>query len=348
APCGEAAQRWLAGLLQPASERRDRGNLARGARRVFRRRASEGVQHRRRLVTGRRGPDLACLELLLDVCARSRSRDRSRPPRPARQGRRVPDLFRIAGVVRGFHRFADDGTQVSHRVFVRRAVRRHVPRWHRLVDHPDLASHRGRTRDVQVRRSQLLPHLPQPDPAPRARRVLHPRRRAANTRPSPSLSVLPALRLHPEAPEARALHSNEVGLLAYGILGVVASAALLVTGALYWKELFGGFVIALWNGGLVTRILLILLGLFVGGPLIRGVISLVRFVVRKVRAISRMLRFRFEQSWRVEAAELIDALPIFGDVPEDTLSDLAGRVKLVSVGPGQNIVRQGERADAFY
>jgi len=143
-------------------------------------------------------------------------------------------------------------------------------------------------------------------------------------------------------------HSNEVGLLAYGILGVVASAALLVTGALYWKELFGGFVIALWNGGLVTRILLILLGLFVGGPLIRGTVGLVRFLARKIRAIWRAVRFRFEQSWRIEAAELIDALPIFDDVPEDTLSDLAGRVKLRSVGPGHVIVRQGERAEAFY
>src|SRR5438270_2784845 len=61
-----------------------------------------------------------------------------------------------------------------------------------------------------------------------------------------------------------------------------------------------------------------------------------------------MIRFRFEQSWRVEAAELIDALPIFGDVPEDTLSDLAGRVKLLSIAPGHSVVRQGERAEAFY
>ncbi|HLW18026.1 MAG TPA: cyclic nucleotide-binding domain-containing protein [Actinomycetota bacterium] len=143
-------------------------------------------------------------------------------------------------------------------------------------------------------------------------------------------------------------HSNELGLLAYGVLGVAASGALLITGALYWKELFGGFVIGLWNGGLVTRLILILLGLFVGGPLIRGVISFGKFVVRRLRAVWRKIRFRYEQSWRIEAAELIDALPIFGDVPEDTLSDLAGRVKLLSISPGQIVVRQGERAEAFY
>ena len=143
-------------------------------------------------------------------------------------------------------------------------------------------------------------------------------------------------------------HPNEMGLLAYGVLGVAASGALLVTGALYWKELFGGFVLGLWHGGLVTRIILLLLGLFVGGPLIRGIVSFVRLIGRKGRAISRTIRFRFEQSWRIEAAELIDALPIFGDVPEDTLSDLAGRVRLLSVAPGQIVVRQGERAEAFY
>lgn len=50
----------------------------------------------------------------------------------------------------------------------------------------------------------------------------------------------------------------------------------------------------------------------------------------------------------MEAAELIDQLPLFDDVPEDVLSDLAGRVRLRTFRPGQPVVRQGERADAFY
>jgi CRP-like cAMP-binding protein len=55
-----------------------------------------------------------------------------------------------------------------------------------------------------------------------------------------------------------------------------------------------------------------------------------------------------ETSWRVEAASLIDNLPMFDDLPEDVLSDLAGRVKLVSCRLGQPVVRQGDRAEAFY
>ena len=62
----------------------------------------------------------------------------------------------------------------------------------------------------------------------------------------------------------------------------------------------------------------------------------------------RQARFRLETGWRVEAAELIDALPMFDDIPVDTLNDLAGRVRLRSFARGQPVVRQGERADAFF
>jgi CRP-like cAMP-binding protein/Zn-dependent protease len=143
-------------------------------------------------------------------------------------------------------------------------------------------------------------------------------------------------------------HSNEIGLLLYGVFGVLFSFLALYTGGLYWKELFGGFVSAMWHGGIATRLVLLLLALFVGGPLIRGVINLIRFVGRKTRAAYRALLFRYETSWRVEAAELIDALPIFDDVPEDALNELAGRVKLRALTRGQVVVRQGDRAVAFY
>jgi CRP-like cAMP-binding protein len=55
-----------------------------------------------------------------------------------------------------------------------------------------------------------------------------------------------------------------------------------------------------------------------------------------------------ETRWRVEAAELIDALPAFEDLPAEILSDLAGRVRLRTVRWGQTVFRQGDRATAFY
>jgi cAMP-dependent protein kinase regulator len=50
----------------------------------------------------------------------------------------------------------------------------------------------------------------------------------------------------------------------------------------------------------------------------------------------------------VEAAQLIDGLPIFEDLPEDALSDLAGRVELRRVPAGKAVFRQGDRPTAFY
>ena len=74
--------------------------------------------------------------------------------------------------------------------------------------------------------------------------------------------------------------------------------------------------------------LLIALGLFLLNPLVRGVINLVRALGRRIRALSRKVRFRLQRRWRVEAATMLDGLPLFHDLSEDVLSDLAGRVRL--------------------
>ena len=116
----------------------------------------------------------------------------------------------------------------------------------------------------------------------------------------------------------------------------------------FWKRIFGGLVSSLWNGGFGSRILLVLLVTFLAGPAIRGVIQLVRALFRRVRAIVRGLVFRAETKWRVEAAELVDELPAFDDLPVETLNDLAGRVTLRRVRAGQPVFRQGDRPTAFY
>ena len=84
------------------------------------------------------------------------------------------------------------------------------------------------------------------------------------------------------------------------------------------------------------------------GPLIRGLFTLGRSIFKRLKSIRDRIRFRVERSWRVEAAALIDALPAFDDLDEDVLSDLAGRVELVTVRDGQTVFRRGDVADAFY
>jgi CRP-like cAMP-binding protein/Zn-dependent protease len=144
------------------------------------------------------------------------------------------------------------------------------------------------------------------------------------------------------------LSIQEVGLGLYGILGVLFAVFALYTSYFFWRRIFGELIIRMWEGGIPTRALLLVLALLVAGPLFRGAVSLARTLLRRLRAIAREVRFRFERSWRVEAAGLIDALPLFEDVPVDVLNDLAGRVTLRAYGAGQPVVRQGDRADAFF
>jgi len=141
---------------------------------------------------------------------------------------------------------------------------------------------------------------------------------------------------------------QEVGLALYGILGIAFTIFVLYSSFRYWKLIFGPLIEGLWEGGSLTRLLLVALALFVVGPVIRGFIALLRSVARRIRAVVRRIRFRLETRWRVEAAELIDALPIFEDVPVDILNELAGRVRLRLFARNQPVFRQGDRPTAFY
>jgi len=141
---------------------------------------------------------------------------------------------------------------------------------------------------------------------------------------------------------------QEVGLGLYGTLGVAFSIFAFATSFYFWREIFGGLVGKLWNGGVLGRVLLLALAAFVTGPVVRGLIELMRSLLRKLRAVWEQIRFRLETSWRVDAAELIDRLPILEDLPEEVLSDLAGRVRLRTLPAGKPVIRQGDRAQAFY
>jgi len=138
------------------------------------------------------------------------------------------------------------------------------------------------------------------------------------------------------------------GLLAYGVLGIAFTIFSLWTAYYYWQTVFGDLVSRLWAGGLPTRVLLLVLAAFIAGPLLRGFVKLLNAAGRQIRAIWRRVEFRLQTKWRVEASELIDALPMFEDIPVDALNDLAGRVRLRSIAVGQPVFRQGDRPDAFY
>jgi len=144
------------------------------------------------------------------------------------------------------------------------------------------------------------------------------------------------------------LTPQEWGLGAYGVAGIAFTIFSFYTGYFFWEVIFKELITSLWNGGIGSRVLLVLLGAFLAGPIIRGLLKLARSLVRRVGGLIRAVRFRLETTWRVEAAQLIDDLPAFDDLPEDVLSDLAGRARLRILHAGEPIFRQGDQPDAFY
>ncbi|HYY08135.1 MAG TPA: cyclic nucleotide-binding domain-containing protein, partial [Actinomycetota bacterium] len=144
------------------------------------------------------------------------------------------------------------------------------------------------------------------------------------------------------------LTPQEWGLGWYGFAGIAFTIFSFATAYIFWQAIFGQIVLGLWRGNLASKILLFLLIAFLAGPVIRGLLKLGGSLVRRGRGLISAIRFRFETSWRVEAAELIDALPAFDDLPEELLSDLAGRVRLRVLQPGEPVFRQGDRPEAFF
>ncbi len=144
------------------------------------------------------------------------------------------------------------------------------------------------------------------------------------------------------------LRPGEIGLAAYGIVGILFTIACVASAWFFWRRVFGDTALEMWHSGAVGRLVLVVLAAFFGGPIIRAGIDAVRSIARAVCARVRALRFRAQSRWRVEAAELFDRSAVFGDLPVEVLNDLAGRVRLRSVARDQAVVRQGERPDAYY
>lgn len=140
----------------------------------------------------------------------------------------------------------------------------------------------------------------------------------------------------------------QTGLAVYAVLGIAFTIFWINASFYFWRRIFGGIISALWNGGIVSRALLFVLAFVILGPAIRALIKVGRSVLKRVRSFYDAVGFKLQTQWRVEAAEMIEALPMFDDLDDETLSDLAGRVRLRGIPGGTPIVRQGELGDAFY
>jgi CRP-like cAMP-binding protein len=145
-----------------------------------------------------------------------------------------------------------------------------------------------------------------------------------------------------------ALSRFEWVLFGFGVIGSVFTVLALFTSYVFWKPVFGALVAKMWHGGIVGRVLLILIAAFVLGPLVHWCFEMVLALQRRIRFFARRLHFRAEIGWRREAGEMISQLPMLNVIPMDSLNELAGRVQLRSVPAGAVVVRQGESADEFF
>lgn len=140
----------------------------------------------------------------------------------------------------------------------------------------------------------------------------------------------------------------EWALVGFGTLGAIFTVFALVTSYVFWGAIFRGFSVAMWEHGWWGRAALVLLAVFVLGPLVHGAWHWGELLVERARFAVARRRFSRELGWRRDAGLAIAQLPLLDDLTLDAVNELAGRVSLRRAEAGEVVVRRGERADAFY
>lgn len=145
-----------------------------------------------------------------------------------------------------------------------------------------------------------------------------------------------------------ALTPVERGLAAFGVAGVAFSAAALVTAWTFWGPIARRLLDVLWRSGAGGRAALVLLACLTLGPLVHAAGHAARAFARRLRIAAADVRFRAQTSWRIGAAHAIAALPFVGELDDEALADIAGRVTRRRAGEGAVIVRQDDAAHEFF
>jgi CRP-like cAMP-binding protein len=140
----------------------------------------------------------------------------------------------------------------------------------------------------------------------------------------------------------------DLGLALFGTLGVAFTVFGVAVAIFLWWSTFGDLTRRLWDAGALGIVALALLLTFVASPILRGGIDALQSLTVSLTALGERLRFRAQRRWRQEAADLLDAQPAFDKLPPSALAEVTGHVRLDRFGAGTAVVRQGERADAYY
>lgn len=134
----------------------------------------------------------------------------------------------------------------------------------------------------------------------------------------------------------------------YGVMAVLFTVLAVLLSVLFWSRILSDALESAWDGGWISRILILALVGLVLAPLLRGIVRLVRTAIKRLRPGVRFLRRATERSWRTDALILFRDLPLAVALEDEDLDQIAEHVRLIRVAPGQAVVRQGDRADVFY
>ena len=139
-------------------------------------------------------------------------------------------------------------------------------------------------------------------------------------------------------------------LTVYATLNGAVAAGLLVMGAFFWWQLFGGLILALWATGTVGAVTLLVAGLALSRQLLRTASTAIAPVVMHARRTRSRMVFRAQRRWRVQAISAMRDLPEIAALGEGDLGILAGNLERVCVrglvGPAVDspiLVRRAKR-----
>jgi hypothetical protein len=136
----------------------------------------------------------------------------------------------------------------------------------------------------------------------------------------------------------------ERNLACFGVATVVATVLVAAWSLALWIPLFASLGGGLWSVGPLGQVGVLVVAALVVVSLSDDAARLRQRVAPRIRRWRAQSRFRAERGWRVDAAELVAALPLSEPLSDRDLGDLAGRVTRHHVGRGRAVAAAGEAA----
>ncbi len=135
----------------------------------------------------------------------------------------------------------------------------------------------------------------------------------------------------------------------FGLASAAWTVASLMIAVQFWRMRLLPLVQEAWDGGgIVARVILLLLGALVVTPILLSLWGLVRKLRGKVMLRIRWLRNGAVARRNGEAMAALRSVPLWANLPGERLLEVARTMIAREVPAGTDVVRQGEPGDEFY